>query len=153
MKYILILISIILIALTSYVIIEKNSQEDNKQVDEKKDIKIVKKPVIDEPITTKSTQETKAVHKVKHPNKNETFIDPDGDTITLDHTSNNKKIIIGKGLTLEKIEKLNLSEEEKELLVADMLYYEDLTRSKAIHLSEDEALDLIEKDLEQGIIE
>jgi len=153
MKYILTLITIILIALTSYVLIEKNTKENSKQKDEKKDISSLKKPVTNETVITKSTQETKVAHKVKHQNKKETFIDPDGDTITLDNTSNSKKIIIGKGLTLESIEKLNLSEEEKELLLADMLYYEDITQNQTIHLSEDQALKLIEKDLEQGIIE
>jgi len=104
-------------------------------------------------MTTKDVENNIPTKIIKKSNQDETFIDQNGDTITIYNTSSSGKITIGQGVTLESIKNSNLSEEEKELLLADMIYYQSITQEKPRQLREEEALDLIEKDLAEGIIE
>ena len=146
MKYILILITIVLIALIFYLNIGNDSNNHTEYLIPKKDLPVRKK------ISTHNIQKEKVKQTIKTPNHNETFIDEKGDTITIYHTSG-RNGTIGQGITLESIQNSNLSEEEKELLLADMIYYQSMTQDKTIQLSEEDALNLIEYDIEEGIIE
>jgi len=60
---------------------------------------------------------------------------------------------IGKGLTLESIENMDLNKEEKELLMADMVYYQSKFNKPSKVLTFEEGLKLIADDVKNGIIE
>ena len=60
---------------------------------------------------------------------------------------------IGKDLTLESIENENLSDEEKELLIADIAYHQTSIEDEAEVLTFKEGLELIANDVKNGIIE
>ena len=52
----------------------------------------------------------------------------------------------GKGLTLESIENTNVSDEEKEQMRDDMIYYQGVNAEPSEPLSEEEVLKMIEED-------
>jgi len=54
---------------------------------------------------------------------------------------------IGKGLTLESIENADVSDEEKERMIDQMVYYQSLQTSDIEPLGEEEILKMIEKHL------
>ena len=60
---------------------------------------------------------------------------------------------LDKGLTLENIENMDVSDEEKELLIADMVYHQTSTNENARVLTYEEGLELIANDVKNGIIE
>jgi len=59
---------------------------------------------------------------------------------------------INKGLTLESIENANVSDEEKELLIADIVYHQTNIEDEAEVLTFEEGLELIANDVKNGII-
>jgi hypothetical protein len=57
---------------------------------------------------------------------------------------------IGKGLTLESIENADVSDEEKEIMLTDMLYYQNKHNTNNDRLTPSEIDALMTKDIEEG---
>jgi len=151
MKYILTIITIILIAFISYMYINKNPV---KQLNKINHNTTTKKNTLMKKNKNQPMSQVKPMQMINHKEKYETFIDENGEKITLNTRITNHEVKIPDGLTFEKIENSDLSEEEKEILLADMIYYGDMTRNhREKPLTHTEALDLIRQDLENGLIE
>jgi len=150
MKFVIGLIALIFIALAVYVFTGQSSKEVAKStVTQKMKKTEVIKTKVEKPVEVAKEVGTFSKQKVQ---KN--------DEMSVKSISTNERQVsssseneIGKGLTLEGIENADVSDEEKEQMRDDMVYYESLNAEPSKPLNEEEIFNIIDEDLKNGLIE
>ena len=150
-KFILAIIAMIFVGLAAYVYMNpKETDTSMTNVTQKTETSIVKKET---PSVQQESVSAKAevVSKKKSSAKNTTVKSP---KVVSSETSNEMVDTeeIGKGLTLEGIENADVSDEEKDLMLTDMVYYQSKHMPEEPSLTEEEILQMIEQDAKNGIL-
>ena len=131
-KFIIGMISITLVSLISYMLINENEVSPSQNVVKQK--------------TPNSMKEDSLLHgqerKLTSPKKRE----------KLQNTLKSKNEL-GKNLTLEGIENSDVSDDTKERLRMDMLYYETTLQKVQLHLSEEEIQRMIINDFHENVVQ
>lgn len=144
-KGVLLLISVILISLV-YVTFKKDQKVDNI------------------PLTKETTSTSKREQIEPIQNTKTILIDKPKEEVSKKIIIENIKVDthnlgdtkdIGKGLTIEYIESLDISRDQKEILIADIVYQESLQKeneNEILPMTHSQALELIENDVKNGIL-
>ena len=145
MKFVLGIIAVVLISLTTYVYIDSNG----KQHKPKEVTKVIQpKEQVSKAVPAKVTS------KKVIPSKADTSVKEVVSTVQSKVTSEVEiESEIGKDLTIEGIENADVSDEQKEILYADIAYRQSITEEEVEAMSEEEAFSLIERDVKNGILE
>jgi len=147
-KFILAIIAMIFVGLAAYVYMNpKETDTSVAKVTQKTETSIVKQET---PSVQKESVSAKAeVVSNKSSAKNTTAKSP---KVVSHETSQEMADTeeIGKGLTLESIENANVSEEEKERMLDDMVYYQGEHTEPSAPLSDEEIQKTIEEDIKLG---
>ena len=144
MKFILTTITIIVILLVAYVYYDQSRNPPAT------DTSLLKKKAISN--AKESMDDTKMITKVKTREKKIIIKNNAKNAIEVYKSSHINEIIPGENITLEDIENSDATTEEKQRMRYDMLYFESLHMEAEPTLNDEEILNLIEKDLEEGLI-
>ena len=143
-KFVLVFIAVILMALGIY----KYSNQSSEIHTQKPTISEKKKEVKE---TEKVSVVTQKVKEKKSSVKNIMVTSPK--VVSQEPTQEiENEEEIGKGLTLESIENADVSDEEKEEMLDDMVYNQSLKAEPSEPLSEEEIFNIIDQDLKNGLI-
>jgi len=147
MKFVIGLIALIFIALAAYVFTGQSSKKVAKStVTQKMEKTEVAKTKVEKPVKVAKEVGISRKQKIR---KN--------DEMSVKSTSLNegKSVLpeneIGKGLTLEGIESADVSDEDKEIMIGDMLYQHSLNQINETSLNEEEIQKIIIEDTQNGI--
>ena len=142
MKFVLGLISLVLVALIFYVYTDKDEKQPQKQT--------VHKTVKE--VTPSSEVETSVEKKVSVKSKPVVQHSVQKERLNVKKTSYSDDKI-GEEFTLESIENTDVSEEEKIRMLDDIAYTKSLEVSDEPTLSDEEILKIIDEDLKNGFIQ
>ncbi len=139
MKFVLGLVALVLVGLLLYVYTSKENKQPQKQTVHKTVKEVT--PSHEEVTSVEKKVSEKVKPVVQHTVKKE--------SLKVTNTSNSDDKI-GEGLTLESIENADVSDEEKEIMLTDMLYYQNKHNPNNNRLTPSEIDALMTKDIEEG---
>jgi len=146
MKFVLGLVALVLVGLLLYVYTGKENKQPQKQTVHKtvkevtpshEEVALVEKKVSEKTKPVVQRTEKKGSLKVQ------------STSLKVQNTSNSDGEI-GEGLTLESIENADVSDEEREIMLTDMLYYQNKHNPNNNRLTPSEIEALMTKDIEEG---
>ena len=137
-KFLLGFVTLMVVLLAAYMFTDKPNETPKTTM-----TKVEKRDVSEKRVEVSETKEVKTSKKVVSVAK------PLKDLKRKVSKVSHAKAAIGEGLTLESIENADVSDEEKERLINDMVYHESLKEIELENLSEDEIENMIIKDLER----
>ena len=141
MKFVLGLVALVLVGLLLYVYTGKENKQPQKQTVHKTVKEETPSHEVVASVEKKVSVKVKPV--VQHTVKKE--------SLKVENSSNSDGEI-GEGLTLESIENADVSDEEKEVMRADMAYYHVIHSEPSKPLNHEESIKMIEDDIKNGII-
>ena len=145
-KLILSIVALVLIGLSLYVYMDKESTPSTKPAAHKA-VAVEKPSVKDEPTKTASVKKVEQVAQKKVLPKSKA--EKTTSTVSVKEDAGLAEVEIGKGLTLESIENADVSDEEKERMRDDLAYRESFKPSNS-NLTDKEILETIKKDIANG---
>ena len=148
-KFIIGLVAVVLLALGAYMFTHSLERVEQK-VSQKREHALPKSHEVAEPKVSQPKTEAHLSQKAKEKDVLDEVITSQSSIESSNSAKSSEEI--GKGLTLEEIENADVSEEEKERMRDDMVYYQGVHMDPQPTLSEEEVQKMIEEDLEKGLI-
>jgi len=143
-KVILGFIAVVFLALAGYMFTQSNKTVEHK-VAKKVETKVTTSHEVEKPKVSQSNVKEHFSAKVENKNVMDKVVTSQRSVEISDSAESFDEI--GKGLTLEDIENANVSDEEKERMKNDMVYYQGLHTEPSKPLSDEEILQIIEHDI------
>jgi len=141
-KFIIGLIAVVFIALVAYMF----TQSENKET-KKIETKVTKSHEVEKPKVSKLKEKEHLSAKVEKKDVTDKVVASQRDTEVSNSAEPSDEI--GKGLTLEGIENVDVSDEEKERMRDDLVYYQNQNTELSKALSDEEILEIIKEDLKK----
>jgi len=144
-KFLLGFVAFVIVLLAAYMFTNKPEETAKKETISQ----IVKKDVSNKEVEVSETKEVKTSKKVVSVAKPSKDLQRSVSKVTSTTTSSLTDTI-GEGITLESIKNAAVSNEEKEIMLTDMLYYQNKHNTNNDRLTPSEIDALMTKDIEEG---
>ena len=148
-KFIIGLVAVVLLALGAYLFTHSPERVEQK-VSQKREHTLPKSHEVAEPKVSQPKTEAHLSQKAKEKDVMDEVIASQSSIESSSSAKSSEEI--GKGLTLEEIENADVSEEEKERMKMDMIYYQSKHMPNEPALSDEEIQKMIEEDAKNGIL-
>jgi len=149
-KLILSIVALVLIGLSLYVYMDKESTPSTQPAAHKA-VAVEQPSIKDEPTKTASVKKVEQVAQAKATQKSVPAEKPSVASSSSEDTAQ-AEAEIGKGLTLESIENADVSDEEKERMKMDIAYRKIKHAEKRSVMTREELMDLFRNDVKNGLI-